>query len=460
VRAIADPTNALGRGLAEIRRQFQVPEGYPPEVLEAAKVAAARVPNEHVDRTDVPFVTLDPATSTDLDQAFAIEQGGNDLLLRYAIADVGWFVEDGGPIDAEAWRRGTTYYLPDGKAGLYPPVLSEGAASLLPDGPRPAIIFTVRVDPEGDVKLDGAERALVLSRAKLAYDLVSEDDLPAELAELARRIESAEARRGAARVDPPEQEVVANGDGKYRLLFRPMAKAEQRNAALSLACNLAIADALLAHHTGLFRVMGEPDRRAVKRLRHSARALGLDWPKPMSLDQLERRLDPADPKDASFMLAIRRAGAPAGYAPYKEGVVPWHAAMAATYVHATAPLRRLADRYVVEATLAIAYGRPVPDWVNQAFPKLPIIMDRADARSSQIERAAIDLAETVVLHGREGKTFDAVVTDIDERGARIQLCKLPVTARVEAKGAETGDEIDVRLVSADTDRRELRFEQV
>ena len=65
-----------------------------------------------------------------------------------------------------------------------------------------------------------------------------------------------------------------------------------------------------------------------------------------------------------------------------------------------------------------------------------------------------------MLHGREGKSFDAVVTDIDERGARIQLCKLPVIARVEAKGAETGDEIEVRLVSADTDRRELRFEQL
>jgi exoribonuclease R len=68
------------------------------------------------------------------------------------------------------------------------------------------------------------------------------------------------------------------------------------------------------------------------------------------------------------------------------------------------------------------------------------------------------LAETVVLHGREGKTFEAVVTDVDERGARIQLCKLPVIARVATDGAETGDEIEVRLVSADTDRRELRFE--
>ena len=460
MRVIADPTNALGRGLDAIREQFQVPDGYPPEVLEAAKVAAARTPSEHVDRTDIPFVTLDPASSTDLDQAFWIEASGSDLLLHYAIADVGWFVDGGGPLDAEAWRRGTTYYLPDGKAGLYPPILSEGAASLLPDGPRPAIVFTVRVDPGGNVKLDGAERALVRSRAKLAYDHVSAEQLPPGFDELAHRIEAAEARRGASRVDPPEQEVVANGDGRYRLLFRPMAKAEQRNAAMSLATNLAIADALLAQQTGLFRVMGEPDRRSIKRLRHSARALGLDWPKEVSLEQLERSLDPQDPRHASFMLAIRRAGTPAGYTPYREGVVPWHSAMAATYVHATAPLRRLADRYVVEATLAIANGKPVPDGAVEAFPKLPKVMDRADSRGNQIERAAIDLAETVVLHGREGKTFDAVVTDIDERGARIQLCKLPVIARVEAKGAETGDEIEVRLVSADTDRRELRFEQL
>ena len=35
--------------------------------------------------------------------------------------------------------------------------------------------------------------------------------------------------------------------------------------------------------------------------------------------------------------------------------------MAATYAHATAPLRRLADRYVVEAALAVANGDAVPD---------------------------------------------------------------------------------------------------
>jgi exoribonuclease R len=91
-------------------------------------------------------VTLDPAASTDLDQAFWIEATGSDLLLHYAIADVGWYVEPDSLLDQEAWRRGATLYLPDGKAPLYPPALSEGAASLLPDGDRPAVLFHIRLD--------------------------------------------------------------------------------------------------------------------------------------------------------------------------------------------------------------------------------------------------------------------------------------------------------------------------
>jgi len=132
MKTLIDSTNALIGGLAAIRRQFAVPAEFPPAVLAAAEKAAGRAPTAHVDRTDRPFVTLDPATSTDLDQAFTIERSGSDLLLHYAIADVAWFVDDGDVIDREAWRRGTTIYLPDGKAGLYPPVLAEGAASLLP----------------------------------------------------------------------------------------------------------------------------------------------------------------------------------------------------------------------------------------------------------------------------------------------------------------------------------------
>jgi exoribonuclease R len=203
--------------------------------------------------------------------------------------------------------------------------------------------------------------------------------------------------------------------------------------------------------------MPEPDDWAVRRLRHSAKALGVEWPKSMSLEDRERDLDPNDPKQAAFMLAIRRAGAHASYAPYRAGERPWHAAMRAIYVHATAPLRRLADRYVNEAALAIANGRPVPDVVTAAFEGLADVMNRADAKAAQVDSAVLELAEAVVLEGKVGETFAGTVTDIDQRGARVQLADPAVITRVPANGLAIGAAVTLRLEEADPARRLTRF---
>jgi len=460
MKTLLDPDRALTEGLAAIRAQYHVPADFPPEVLAAADAAATRAPAAHVDRTAIPFVTLDPAASTDLDQAFAIEAAGGDLLLRYAIADVAWFVDEGGALDAEAWRRGESLYLPDGKAALYPASLGEGAASLLPNGDRPAVIFAVRVAADGAARLDGVERAVIRSRAKLAYETVTAADLPAGFAELSARIGAAEARRGAARVDPPEQELARNGDGRLQLRFRPREESEDQNAAMSLATNMAVADALVAHHTGLFRVMPGPDGRAVARLRNAATALGIDWPAALPLEDFQRGLDGHDARQAAMMVAIRRAGEGASYAPYQPDVVPWHAAVAATYAHATAPLRRLADRYVVQAALAVANGLPVPDFVTAAFGKLPAVMAHSGAIAGSIDRAVIDMAEAVTLDGQQGRTFDALILDRDRGSVRIQLRDRPVVARVSSEAGEPGDVITVRLDAADPVKRALRFSRV
>ena len=464
MKALRDPQNLLAEGIAEIRAQFKMTEGFPPEVESAAAVAAQRAPSAHADWTDRPFVTLDPAGSTDLDQAFALERTGSradaDILLHYAIADVAWFVADDDPIDREAWKRGVTMYLPDGKTSLYPPVLSEKAASLLPDGPRASVVLTVRVASDGEVRLDAARRAVIRSRAKLAYATARDEDLPAGFTDLAARIAAAEDRRGAARVDPPEQEVERDAAGRLVLGFRPYSQAETRNAALSLAANLAVADAMLAAGTGLFRIMAPPDAFAIERLRRTAAAFRIDWHGAMPLEQFERRLDPARPPDAALMLAIRRAGQGASYAAYEPGDPPWHAPMAATYAHATAPLRRLADRYVLRAILSLSNGEPVEEVVTAAFQRLPQVMRKAESRAGQVERAVIDLAEAVLLAGREGAVFPAIVTDVGETGARIQLRDLPVVARASVPGVLPGAEIDVRLRLADPVRRTLEFEPV
>jgi exoribonuclease R len=457
LKALYDRSRALGEGLGAIRTQFQLPGAFSAETEAAAEAAARQPLTDRIDRTEVPFVTLDPLSSTDLDQAFSIEQSGGDLVLRYAIADVGWFVPDGGPVDTEAWARGETIYMPDEKISLYPPVLCEGAASLLPDAPKPAVIFIVRIAGDGTSTLDGAERAIVRSRAKLGYATVRPEDLPAGFDELSRRIQAAERARGASRVDPPQQQVVQQADGSFSLEFRPVSAAEEANAALSLAANLAVADALYRHKTGLFRVMPEPDDWAVRRLRHSARALGVDWPKEMSLEDRQRNLDPNDPKQAAFMLAIRRAGTHATYAPYREGERPWHSAMRATYVHATAPLRRLADRYVIEAAWAVANGHSVPDSVTAAFQRLPDVMNRADAKAGQVDAAVLELAESVVLAGCIGQIFTGTVTDIDQRGARIQIADPAVITRVPVNGLVIGESVKLRLDEVDPSRRLARF---
>lgn len=458
MKAIHDRFRALKGGLEAIRVQYKLTSAFSPQVEAEAEAAASRPLPDHADRTAMAFVTLDPTSATDLDQAFAIEASGPDLLLHYAIANIGAFVTPGGAIDREAWARGVTVYLPGAKVSLYPPRLSEGVASLLPDGPRPSILFTVGVDPAGTAKLRGVERALVRSRAKLGYAKVREADLPRGFSELVRRVQAAETARGAARVDPPQQEVVALPDGGYGLDFRPMSVIEQANASLSLAANLAVADALLAAGTGLFRVMDEPGQRAVSRLRHTARALGVEWPTNQSLEAREQRLDPNDHNDAAFMLAIRRAGSGARYARAEAGVRPWHSAMAATYAHATAPLRRLADRYVTEAALAIANGRSVPEWVEEAFPNLPDVMNRAESRAAQVEGSVVELAETVALECRVGESFEGRVVDLDDRGAKVQLCTEAVITRLPVKGLDLGQRVHLRLTQADPARRLSRFE--
>jgi len=88
---------------------------------------------------------------------------------------------------------------------------------------------------------------------------------------------------------------------------------------------------------------------------------------------------------------------------------PMHSAVAAEYAHCTAPLRRLADRYVNEVCLALCAGAAVPDWARTALPALPDEMAAADKRAHEIDRAIVDLAEAVLLAPRVGETFPAVV---------------------------------------------------
>jgi VacB/RNase II family 3'-5' exoribonuclease len=456
--ALTDP---LLEGFRAIRAANGVEEGSE-RLQELACIAASVTLQEDPSRrdaTDLPFVTLDPASSTDLDQAFAVRREGDDIVLFYAIADIGAFVARGSALEAQAWRQGVTVYCPDKSVPLYPRELSGQRASLLPDGPRPAILHTLLVDALGVPRLRKVERAWVRSRAKLAYDSVSAAQLSADVIELSTRIKAAEARRGAFRVERQEQEVVSDPGSQagWTLRYVQRHASEDHNAALSLATNLAVASYFLEHACGLYRVMDEPNPIELTSLRNQAALLGVPWEAGERLQQVVSRLDQSRPDHAAFALAMRRTGGGASYAVLcaPEGAKgPWHAAIAAPYAHATAPMRRLADRYVLDLLVALFQrDAAAVDELQAVLAKLPEVMETAERRSGRIDRECIELVEARILETRVGEILTGQVMEVLKDAVQLQVEHPAITWRVRTGSGSApvlGAQVQVKVVRLPT----------
>jgi exoribonuclease R len=460
----------LAAGLARIRADLGLPEDFPPDVLAAAEAAVATVSLPELDRTDLELVTLDPPGARDLDQALHIARDGEGFVVSYAIADVAAFVRAGDPVDLEAHRRGTTAYGPDRRVPLHPPVLSESGASLLPDQVRPALLWTLRLDARGRLTDAEVVRARVRSREQLDYagaQAEIEAGAPREslalLAEVGRWREQRERERGGVSLPLPEQEVVPADDG-WRLQFRAPLPVEGWNAQISLLTGMAAAHLMLYGQVGILRSMPPAEPGALRTLRATAKALRISWPAELDYPEFVRGLDPAHPAHAAMLNACTMLFRGAGYRAFDGDVPPdaEHSALATDYTHCTAPLRRLVDRYVGEVCLALCAGTPVPPWVRAALPALPKEMATADRRSKAYERAVLDLVEVVLLAPRTGETFPATVVEVDEarRHGTVVIADPAVEARVSGKGLPLGQEIRVRLVSADLADGAVSFERV
>ncbi len=459
----------LHAGIERIQGELAATPAFPAAVEAAAAAAAAAPRLPDLDRTDLPFLTIDPVGARDLDQALHLERSGDGYIVHYAIADVGAFVSPGDPVDLEAHRRGETLYGADTKVPLHPPVLSEDAASLLPGQVRPALLWTIALDGDGartDVRV---ERARVRSTAQLGYEEAKEAIAAGSAAEslmLLREVGelrlAREAERGGVSLPLPEQEVEVDG-GRWRLEFRTQLPVEQWNAQLSLLTGFAAADLMLYARIGLLRTLPPPDPRDVQRLHRTARALGIDWPAEQLYPDFIRTLDPAQPAHAAMVNACTRLLRGSGYVAFdgEHPAQPLHAALAEEYAHVTAPLRRLGDRYAGEVCLALCAGTEVPEWVRRALPALPGELQSSASRAGSYERAVLDLVEAGVLADRVGETFHGVVVDVDERDPRrgvIVLRDPDVEARVVAADPlPLGTDVEVRLTIADVETRKVEL---
>lgn len=453
----------LAAALAALREDVAASAGFPAEVIAEAQAVDAPAPER--DLRDVPFATLDPVGARDLDQAFQLARHGSGYTVRYAIADVPSFVVPGGAVDAEARRRGQTLYAADGRIPLHPEVLSEDRASLLPGVERPALVWTFELDAVGAVADARLERALIRSRAQLDYEstqaaLDRGDESPASLLpEIgALRVEQ-ERMRGGASLNLPDEEVIRTPDGGYAIERRHPLPVEEWNAQLSLMTGMAAASLMLDARVGILRTMPQPDEAAFAAFRVQTEALGRPWTTGRYGDYL-RDLERADPLTLPILEAAASLFRGAGYVTF-DGRVPddaTQAAIAAPYAHATAPLRRLVDRWTLAICLAVAEGRGAPAWARESLGELPSLMQESGQRASRLDAATINAVEAALVTPLVGTTTQATVIEVRGDKATVQLADPAVTASAPVPpGTVAGASVGVRVVRADIARGEIEF---
>ena len=455
-----------GPDFAAIRAEFDVPVEFPADALAEAERRAAAPSLPELDATDVPLVTLDPPGSRDLDQAVHLARRGSGYRISYAIADVGTVVALGGALDAEARRRGQTLYSPDRRTPLHPPVLSEGAASLLPDQLRAAALWTIDHDADGEPVHVDLRRARVRSRAQLDYPSVQAQadagTLPEAVALLptvGALLQERAADRGAVELGTPDQEVRATPGGGWALALRGDLPVEGWNAEVSLLTGRCAAALMLDGGVGILRTLPPARPEDVARLRLLAPALGVEWPADMSPGAVIARLDPARPGHAAFLeeaVILLRGAAYTAFdgAPPQQ---PGHGGVGAPYAHVTAPIRRLVDRFGTEVCLALAAGRePVPA-LRAVLPELPALMAASDRRTREVERAVVDATEAWLLRDRVGDLFSAVAVDAEDGRGTVVLDGLAIRGRCTGEGLRPGTRVQVRLERADVATRTVGF---
>jgi len=459
--------HALEDRFAAVRSELGLSPDYPADALaEAEQVAAAPPDLPDRDDTALPFFTLDPPGSMDLDQAMHLERDGDGHRIRYAIADVPAFVRLGGALDRASRERGQTVYCPDVRVPLHPEVLSEAAASLLPDAVRPAFVWDLRLDAAGLLTSAQVYRAMVRSVERLDYahvqaavDAGTDDERFLLLKEIGERRIAQERARGGASLPMPEQQVTPRDGGGFTLEFRPPVAAEEWNAQVSLLTGMAAAKIMLDAGVGVLRTMPAPTPEVVAWFRRVARGLGAEWPQDEPYGDFIRGLDRTNPRHLALIHEATALFRGAGYTAFdgQPPAQPQHAAVAAPYAHVTAPLRRLVDRFGLVVCEAVGRGAAVPDGVRAALPLLADLMRDSDRRARAAERACADATEAAVLRGREGESFGAIVVDHTDKGMQVQLLDLPVIARVTGRRAALGAQVSVRLDLADVRAGDVAF---
>ncbi len=489
--------------------RHDLPEAFPPEVIQQAKQYGNTVSNSDYayreDLRDLPLVTIDGEDAKDFDDAvYAEAQRGGGWRLVVAIADVSHYVRYGSPLDIEARARATSVYFPDRVLPMLPEQLSNNLCSLMPRVDRLAFVCDMRVSKTGKLSRSQFYEAVICSHARLTYNqawayLEHPDDaaaVPVLTPAVRNSLQMLYAVYGALKVARDARGALDFRGGETKAKIGDNGTIEgfyavTRNDAHRLieecmiAANVEAAVALrLAKAGSLYRVHGQPEDKRVTELQKVMSALQVgaifsEKPTPREFRQLVERLS-ARPDGLLLESLVIRSLAQAVYQQTNIG----HFGLALEeYAHFTSPIRRYPDLLVHRALKAAVLAQS-----SSGHRYSTTELQALGQESSQRERRADDAARDVMsylkclyLMPRVGETFDATISSALEFGLFVQLKEMPIDGLVhisaipgdywelESGGMglvgqrtgrrwQMGDAVRVRLSRVDLAQRQIDFE--
>jgi len=403
--------------------------------LEAQAAAAQRQDPPHVaDLTSLTSVTIDDETTTEVDDAVAVERlpDGRSRFWVH-IADPGRWIAPGSPLDLEARRRGTTVYLPTGRFTMFPPSLAEGPFSLNPGTDTPALSFGCLLATDGALTEFTVVPSTIRVSRRLSYHQAEElrssgDPLLVALAAAAALRESWRRTQGAVMINLPETEVKVDlALNKVEIgIYTAEAAREWVAEFMILAGEAAARFAAEKQVPVLYRVQKPGD--------------------PIEVDHL-----PEGPvREFGKIVSMTRSGLSVESGP--------HAGLGmSSYVQATSPIRRYGDLVVHRQLKAAAAGEPAP-YTAEDLAVVAAELDPLNGQAAKMERNADRYWVTEWIARQKGKVWSVLFLGwfreddklaqvlIEELGYRVTM-KLP-------KAKALGERFTVKAAAADP-RKEL-----
>ncbi|MDP5305879.1 ribonuclease R [Paracoccus spongiarum] len=443
---LGDPTAPRAVSLIAIH-QHGIPDDFPAEVIAEAEAQTPAGMAGREDLRDLPLITIDPADARDRDDAVAarVEADGG-ATIWVAIADVAHYVRPGSALDREAWLRGNSTYFPDRVVPMLPEALSADLCSLHEGVDRAVIAVRMRLDAQGNKTGHSFHRAMMLSRASLAYEQAqaaadgNPDPATAPLLDAAIKplwhayglLKEARARRQPLDLDLPERRIELTADGRVRSVnFRERFDAHRLIEEFMVLANVAAAEELTRRQRPLlFRVHEEPSLDKMDALREVAQASGFTLAKGQVLhtSHLNRLLAQSEGTDFDELINIStlRSMTQAYYHPENYG----HFGLALkSYAHFTSPIRRYSDLIVHRALISGhgwgggRGGRPdgLSEHDIERLSETATHISETERRSMAAERDTTDRYLAAYLADRVGSEMTGRISGIQRFGAFVKL---------------------------------------